>query len=628
MKKTTTFTGLTGLCCTLAGCSNQGNLGSVLLIVLGLILVGMAGIRTYGWMQYIRRRRRNSRRKPRGLDIATYCLYALGALLLIGGLLCSCTEQAPNITNNPGTSETTGEPGNSDAVSKFSPIRTQGSDPANWNIRWEIFENGKIAHTYNREKPITFGAPDDYFALPGIAAFRGNNYRDSATYGTAQVTEKALTKAWTVPSTALPGGIWEGSGWTGQPLVVQWDAETKASMNLYESKKAKTDLVEVIYATLDGHIYFLDLADGTPTRDAINMGMCFKGSGSLDPRGYPLLYVGAGDENIEGKRPRMFIISLIDGKVLYEYGHEDNLSYRKDNDRWCAFDSSPLVDAETDTLIWPGENGLLYTIRLNTSYNKAAGTLSIAPETPVLTRYLTGRTSYDAYWFGYEASANIVENYLYVSENGGLFYCVDLNTMELIWAQDTKDDSNSSPVFQRVSDTQGYIYTAPSLHWTRNADMQGSISIYKLDAVTGEILWEKPYAVHTVDGISGGVQSTPLLGEAGTNLEKLIIYTIARTPEKETGVIVALDTATGEAVWSMDMAYYTWSSPVAVYTPDGIGYIIVCDTAGNAMLVNGADGNVLNTLHIGGLIEASPVVFNDMLVVGTRGKEICGIRIS
>ena len=416
---------LSGVCALLAGCGDQSNSGfklwPVLLVILSVALLALAGLRTYSIIQYNRRPARNGRkRRLRRLDPMTIGMFALAVLLLFGSLLGSCgKEETPDGTTDstpPAESEET------TPVSLFAPEAADAAHPNNWGIRWEIIENGAITHTYNREEPITFGDPGDYFALPGVATFRGNNYRDNAAYGTATVTDKTLSMAWTADSTKLPGGIWEGSGWTGQPLIVKWDEETKAVMNLYESKKTKADLVEVIYATLDGHIYFLDLDDGSRTRDPIYMGMCFKGSGALDPRGYPLIYVGSGDENSEGKRPRMFVISLIDSKVLFEYGHQENLSYRQDNDQWCAFDSSPLVDAETDTLIWPAESGLLYTFKLNTSYNKTAGTISIAPDTPVATRYLAGRSSQEAYWLGYEASANIVENYLYVSENGGLFY--------------------------------------------------------------------------------------------------------------------------------------------------------------------------------------------------------------
>jgi outer membrane protein assembly factor BamB len=133
--------------------------------------------------------------------------------------------------------------------------------------------------------------------------------------------------------------------------------------------------------------------------------------------------------------------------------------------------------------------------------------------------------------------------------------------------------------------------------------------------------------VHTVDGVSGGVQSTPLLGKPGTTIENLVIYTVSRTPDKETGVMVALDTVTGDVVWSLDMSSYAWSSPVALYTDNGTAYIVVCDSAGVATLVSGKTGKVLNTLKLTGLIEASPAVFENTLVVGTRGEKIYGIRV-
>ncbi len=614
------YPAVVGMFCVLLGGCSAAKGASTALVLLGIAVLALAGLRTYSLIQYNRTRR--ARRRPRVMDLLTKILYVLGLVALVAAIVVSCG--AAKDGSDETTPETTGETTSMAPV--YTAAKTDASDPKNWSIRWEIFTNGAIAHRYDRLEPITFGAPEDYFALPGVAAFRGNNYRNSASYGVADVKEKALAKVWTQQSTDLPGGIWEGSGWTGQPLVVQWDDLTRSGMNIYESKNV-SGLVEVIYATLDGHIYFLDLKDGSYTRDPINVGMCFKGSGSLDPRGYPLMYVGAGDVNSKGERPRMFIISLIDGSILYEYGHEETLSYRKDNKNWCAFDSSPLVDVETDTLIWPGENGCLYTIKLNTDYSHAAGTVTVQPETPVLTRYLTGRTSGENYWSGYEASACIVENYLYVSENGGLFYCVDLNTMELVWAQDTKDDSNSSPVFERVGDTQGYLYTAPSLHWTQDENAQGTIHIYKLDAVTGQIVWSVPYQVTTVDGVSGGVQSTALLGAKNTALEGLVFYTIARTPAKDKGLLVALDTKTGAEVWRMEMANYTWSSPVAVYDAKGNGYVVVCDTAGKCMLLDGSDGTVCSTVTLGGLIEASPVVYENMLVVGTRGKQICGVRI-
>ena len=527
-----------------------------------------------------------------------------------------------DIPENPGLQETeppvteTQEPTQPPVI--FEPVMTGSSNPENFGITWDIIENDQIVESYERAEPISFGEPDEYFALPGIATFRGNNYRTSATYGTATVNAKKLTKVWSHGIGRLDD--WGGCAWTGQPLLVQWDDETKEIMNLYKSKKNKDGLVEVIYATLDGKIHFYDLDDGIETRTPINVGMNFKGAGAVDPRGYPLLYVGSGLYTYN-KSPRMYVISLITGEILYEYGHKETFADRK----WNAFDSSPLVDAQTDTLIWPGENGLLYTIKLNTQYDKEAGTISVNPDTPVKTRYRSDYSK-DGRYVGYESSVSIVDHYLYVSENGGLFYCVDLNTMELVWAQDTKDDSNSSPVFEWGKDGNGYVYTAPSLHWTAKKNA-GSVSMYKLNAQTGEIVWEITRDCVTVKDVSGGVQATPLLGKEGSDIEDLIIYIVARVPKAYDGTMLAINRETGEVLWEIETVNYAWSSPIAFYTDDGTSYIAFVNASGKIRLVEGTTGKVLSSLGLDQTTEASPVIFGNMMVLGTR-EGIYGIRIS
>ena len=616
----------------LGGCAaREGGSGAapVLLLILGLLFGAFGLLRIRDFVHYCRRRKKKGRPVPRTLDPLTWCVCALAGILVLTGLLLLIVSPAPGKETTPPASTT--EPADTEPQAttqpkpSFAPHKIAYSDPGIWDIRWEIFGNGKLLHSYSNTD-IQFGQPEEYFALPGVSTFRGNNYRNSATYGTANVTEQVLSTQWYKSTGTLTGSSWSGNGWTGQPLIVKWDAETRKIMNLYDSKKNDDDLVEVIYASLDGMIYFLDLRDGSQTRDPIDVGMCFKGAGTLDPRGYPLLYVGSGDANSYGQRPRMYIISLIDGTILYENGSNDSLSYRKDNDLWCAFDSAPLIHGESDTLIWPGENGILYTMKLNTAYDKAAGTISIRPSDTVSTRYHTGRSNEESYWYGYEASAVVVDHYLYISENGGMFFCVDLHTMELVWAQDTKDDSNSTPVFLPDGERGGMIFTAPSLHWTQESG-RGTISIYCLDAITGQVIWEVPYDVYTVSGVSGGIQSSPLLGGQGTSLEGMIFYTISRTNTVDSGTLVALDVETGEEIWHLDMDYYAWSSPVAVYDEDGTGYVVVCDSAGYATFLDGTTGRVLDTEYLGGLVEASPAVYEDMLVVGTRLRQICGVKI-
>lgn len=499
----------------------------------------------------------------------------------------------------------------------------ESTNPSKMITRWQIMKNGEMVSSFSRDEKISFGYPDEYFALEGISTFRGNNYRNDATYGVGKVVNRQLTKVWEKSVGYMNG--WGGSGWTGQPLVVRWDKETKQIMNMYDSAKQKDNLVEVIYATLDGNIYFYDLDTGAYTRKPLHIGMNFKGAGAIDPRGYPVLYVGSG-VSVDGKQPRMYAISLIDGSILYERSGNDSFAQRS----WYAFDSSPLVDAETDTLIWPGENGVLYTIKLNTQYDKAAGTLTMNPKETAKIRYKTVNTD-KGYRVGFEASCVIVDRYLYVSDNGGMFFCIDLDTMKVVWTQDTKDDSNSTPVFEWDDDGNGYIYTAPSLRKTASGGEgkgSGEIAIYKLNAKTGEILWKIPYTVQTYPDVSGGVQSTPLLGREGTDLEGLIIYTIARCPNMSNGKMVAFDTKTGAVVWEYEMSRYTWSSPVAVYNADGSAYVISCDSGGNVRLHDSKTGAELSKVNVGSNCEASPVVFEDRLIIGTRTSGIHGIKIS
>ena len=505
-------------------------------------------------------------------------------------------------------------------------VAVDSTKPSVFGYRTGLNVNGMDIDGYRRQDEIHF-TNNNYTQLKGVITFRGDNYRTSAAYGTAVMTEYKLKKAWDVTTGELKKSVkkgeWTGSGWTGQPLIIPWDEATKQIMNLYDSKKSKSDLVEVIYATMDGHIYFLDLEDGSSTRDEINLGFPIKGTGSLYPDGTPLYVVGAGDD-MGDNAARTFIVDLIRGKGIYEDGYDDEFSLRKDNGNFCAFDSSPLFDVETDTLIQPGENGILYTTKLNTSYDGKQETIN--PSEVVKWNYETSRTGKDTYWLGIESSACIYDHYLYACDNSGDLICIDINTMELIWVQDSVDDSNASPVLEiDAADGTAYLYVSTSLHWTKDSSDSGEIPVMKVNAATGEIIWKRTYECKTVDGVSGGVQATACLGQ--NNISDLIFFNVARTGGKKHGKLVAIDKKTGGEVWSVDMKYYSWSSPVAVYDSKGDGFIILCDSDGNMFLLDGRTGILKDTINLGKNIEASPAVFENTIVVGTRGKKIYGIRL-
>ena len=127
--------------------------------------------------------------------------------------------------------------------------------------------------------------------------------------------------------------------------------------------------------------------------------------------------------------------------------------------------------------------------------------------------------------------------------------------------------------------------------------------------------------------VSGGVQSTPALGRPGTNLDGMLFCSVSRTPNLGTGILVGLDTSTGSELWRYTTDFYAWSSPVAVYDEEGNGYILLGDTGSKLHLLDGATGTLITTLTLNGNIEATPAVYENRLVVGTREEKIYGIDL-
>ena len=529
----------------------------------------------------------------------------------------SASAAQPNTMPQPeATPEPTPEP-----LIEFNPHCVEETEPSKFIKTVGINVDGETLgedEAYEAAEPIDFGYGKDYTDVNGIVTFRGDNFRSGAAYGLANMSDFKFSDPWKVQTGTL--GEWSGSGWVGQPLIVKWPKETKAIMNMYDWAKEDDDLVEVIYATMDGNIYFLDLETGKATRDKLNMGYTFKGAGALDPRGYPILYIGSGVDSTKGVS-RAFVISLIDYEVLYEFGNRDPFTLRGE---LCYFDSSPLVDAETDQLIYPGENGILYIIKLNTDYDEKAGTLSIDPGRVVKWHYYGQRTSLASYWVGMEDSAVIFRGHIIMADNGGNLMCLDLNTLTLDWVQDTLDDTNCSPVLS-IEDGHPYVYISTSFHEGWRSWTTAKIPIWKIDAETGERVWQTEYTCYTESGVSGGVQSTAALGQ--NDLEGYLYVTVAKTDNYNNGKLVCLDRSTGEVVWEYK-SYYTWSSPVLVYNADGSGYVIYCTYGNNMNMLDGKTGELLDSFNLQGGVEASPAVYNDRIVVGTRKCLIWGVKLT
>ncbi len=481
-------------------------------------------------------------------------------------------------------------------------------------FRHEVIKDGQVCPDYRREEKIIFSDPGEYSSIPGITTFRGNNWRNFASYGLADITEEKLEKVWFTTTGYID--TWTGTGWSGQPSIVRWNKSLREKMNIYPQKKNKTGLTEVIYATLDGNIYFLDLEDGLPTRKPIIIGYPHKGSVSIDPRGYPLLYAGQGIGSRKGKSvPFGFrIYSLVDSSLLHFINGRDPEAYRA----WGAFDSGSLFHSESDTLLQCGENGILYSVNLNTSFDESKNIISIKPDI-VKYRY---KSPYGES-IGVENSPIGYKNYIYFADNTGLLQCIDINTLKPVWLRNVTDDTDSTMVLEEDDSGGAYIYTACEVD---RQGKGGESYIRKIDALTGGLVWEVSMNCYYDPKTNGGALASPVVGK--NTIGNLVIFNIAKAGNRNSGgKLIALDKKSGNTVWSVELKNYSWSSPVAVYSKQGKAYLILCDSGGHMHLFEAETGRCLDSADLEAIVEASPAVFENIAVVGTRGQKIWGVEI-
>lgn len=510
-----------------------------------------------------------------------------------------------------------------DGEKAFSEYALEKMFPNDVSMKYWVFRNNTPLKDYkvkNKDK-INFGPSGEYSVLEGVTAFRGNNYRDNPSFGTRTVSQKKLEIVWEktgLGAISAHGSYWPGTGWTGQPLLIHWPEDVRKLMNIKAEMKSK-DLVEVIYPALDGNIYFLDLESGQPTRDKIQIGYPIKGTAMVDPRGYPVLYTGMGINENSGKfaEYKYRFINLLDQKEIYALFGRDEAAFRG----WGANDSSALLDRKTDTLINCGENGLVYKVKLNTKFDKDAGTLTMAPQ---ITKYRYRSPFNDEQ--GIENSPAIYKNYVYFNDNGGTMQCVDLNTLKPVWIYETGDDTDSTTVIEETKDGV-FLYTANQVdkRGENGKNKVADCNIRKFNALTGELIWQKDYQCVYNYYINGGALGTPVLGK--DDISNMVIFNIAFTGSNSDGTLVALDKETGKEIWTKKLASYSWCSPVDFKSSDGKTYMVYTDFAGYMRLLDPMTGNTLDTISLGKNVESSPAIYDDTIVVGSYAQKIFGIKV-
>jgi hypothetical protein len=446
----------------------------------------------------------------------------------------------------------------------------------------------------------TVGQP--WGSVVGLTTFRGNPTR--TYYGTGPIGESPSVQ-WTYPDSGMCSEatnfeettVWCGTGWTGQPIV-------------WERPDGKT---EVIVGAFDRAIHFVDAETGEALRPSFMTGGHVKGSESLDPDGFPLLYSGSRDHKLR--------ILALDGDEATEVWSLD--AEDVDGTWHVDWDSAPLII--DDIMYQGGENSWFFAYELNRGYD-ADGRVTVDPER------LLAMPGYDSEFLdltgpnvSIESSTAAYEDRVYFSNSGGRVVGLDVSNIRSgeapivfdFWAGGDADATI-------VIDEEGMLYVSVNVKpWQVGAGHRTQANIDRTREI-GQLIKLDPYTdgdplVWSVDlaaagGEDSGTWATPALHDG-------LLYT-----NTHLGSLIAVDAASGETVWEDGtVGWHSWSSPAVV---DDTLVVATCsgDLRGYS-LENPRAPRPTWTVSLGETcLESTPAIWNGTMYLGSRDGFLRAIK--
>jgi outer membrane protein assembly factor BamB len=429
--------------------------------------------------------------------------------------------------------------------------------------------------------------------VQGVLMFRGNP--TNTWYGSGPIPATPEIK-WKFPdspmcSSSTDLGVtstWCGNGWTGEPVVWEHDGTT-----------------ELMFGAYDDKFHFVDAETGTVTRSPIAAGDLVKGSATLDPDGYPIVYFGSRDNHL-----RAVALDRHDPVVIWEAINDLSVEGRW-NDDW---DANPRI--VNGYLFEGSENSYFYIWKLNRGYD-ALHQVTIDPQLvfkmPTWNDDLMNKiVPCNANEPGIcqatsvENSAAVFEGRVYFANSGGRVIGLDISGLDqgieptVVFDYWVGDDVDASIVV----DDEGMLYV--SSEWERYTDRARTLGqLVKLDPYTDgdPYVWGE-YSL-TDPPAKGGYWATPALGDG-------VLYTVSNK-----GYLVVVDKDTGEELWAYFLAAGSWSSPSVV---------------GNHLIVAANDGYLRDfditdprnpkvnwTFKVGdGNLEATPAIWRGTIYLASR----------
>jgi hypothetical protein len=491
----------------------------------------------------------------------------------------------PGIDNPDGDTNTTGATGQRIA--------------ADLTIDRDAESRGEISSLDDGElwvNPESSGLPWSALgAVDGLLTFRGNPTRTYHGQGPVPTDPEVLWSTNIGCSNSPVGGQpkqWCGTGWTGQPSVFR------------QPRTGTGQSASSWWVGIGGYnrsVNFFDATTGEETYPRFQTGDIIKGSITVDPDGFPLIY--------SGSRDNFFHIASIDGDEPEELWRLSSASEDPTlwNNDWDS--SAVIVDGY---LLVGGENSRFYIVELNRGYDRL-GNVTVDPE-----------VVFSAAGWDQELLADVgdqqvsIENSIavsgqtaYFTNSGGLVQGWDLGPLregsfpERVFRYWTGDDTDASIVI----DDDGMLYVA-SEYERGNGRARELGQVFKLDPLRPDdpLVWSQDAA----DRLGGGVWATPAIHQ-----DLLLVAT-------DDGRVLGLDRADGVLRWTIDLVGPLWSSPVVV---DEVLIQGDCDGTLHGFDLSNTDREPqrLWSVTLDGCIESTPAVWDGRIFVGTRSGQFYGI---
>ena len=423
--------------------------------------------------------------------------------------------------------------------------------------------------------------------VDGLLTFRGNPTR--TYYGQGPVPKRPGID-WYYPasggmcSASSAKGVtktWCGAGWTGQPAVFEHGGRTW-----------------VVFGAYDRAVHFMDAKTGEEILPPFPTGDIIKGSVTVDPDGYPLIYIGSRDNYF-----RVIALDRPGRAVELWKLSATAVSPTLWNNDW---DGSGLV--LDDMLIEGGENSQLHVVKLG----RATGADGLATVDPKLIfhtpgwdaqviRDLAGNRDHE---MSIEDSTTVFRDTVYFANSGGLVQGWDLaplrsgGTPTRTFRYWTGDDTDAAVVV----DEHGDLYVG--VEYERANDRAKEVGqILKLDPSKPDdpVVWK----IDDQGSNPAGVWSTMAL-------DRDVVYATTNG-----GRLMGIDRNTGEVRWTKHLPGPVWQSPVVVdhvlIEGDCSGVLHGYDVADTRQ-----EPRELWRIDLGGCIEATPAVWKGRVYFATR----------